>query len=243
MRHERLTVLICALLFPLTGFAPGVFADDVPKDVPRDPWVVVRNCVKGAKKLDDYTCTLELQERLLGKLRGVQTIASRFRRTPFSVYMKWTAGPYKGREALYVDGANDGMMFVYLGDWPRFRRVVRIRPDSAEIKSCARHPITVAGVHYLVRRMHEQYTRAAAAGTLRSRVDRTEKLDGRLTIRLVRELEDGGRRVWNVDAKIWVPVRVACWDKKGKLIECYWYRDLKPNARLDDEAFDPGEIW
>ena len=78
---------------------------------------------------------------------------------------------------------------------------------------------------------------------LEGRAAGVEMLDGRRTLRLVRKLKDGGRRVWNVDSRIWLPVRVATYDKKGRLRERYWYRKLKPNVALDDKAFDPEEIW
>ncbi|HUV38156.1 MAG TPA: DUF1571 domain-containing protein [Planctomycetota bacterium] len=251
MRRDRatstlaLTALVCVVLasgVSAPSTLPGA-GDDAPKDLPRDPMKLVEQCVEAAKDLGDHTACLEMQERLFGKLRPVQAIEGRFRRTPRSVYLKWVAGPHAGREALWVDGKNDGMLLVYLGDWPEFRRVVRLRLDSAETKQAARHAITCAGVHYLVERMHEQYVEAQRAGTLVSRVEGPETLDGRPTLRLVRDLPDGGRCVWNVDTEIRLPVRVETRDKTGKLVECYWYRKLKVDVKLDDAAFAPEEIW
>ena len=41
------------------------------------------------------------------------------RHEPFSIYLKWLSGEV-GREVLYVDGANDGEMFVRSGGWKKF---------------------------------------------------------------------------------------------------------------------------
>jgi hypothetical protein len=227
--------LLCACLF----------AADAEKklDVPKDPLVLVDNCVAGAKKIKDYTCRVRKQERIDGKLRPEQELGAKLRLEPFSVYFKYDGELYKGREVLYVNGKNDGMLLVYLGDWPAFKRVVKIRPDSNEALKDSLHPLTMAGIHHLVNRMHEQFAAAKAAGTLNSTVDGTEELDGRTTIRLTRVLEDGGKRCWNIDPELWLPVKVATFDKKGDLLETYWYREIKVNVGLDDKAFDPKEIW
>jgi hypothetical protein len=207
-----------------------------------DPSELVRKCADGIKEVKDYTCRLHKQERINGELRPEQTMDARFRVAPHSVLVKWTSEPYTHRQVLYVDGQHDGKLLVYLADWPVFKGVMQLRPDSNEALKDSLHPISMAGIKYLVDRMVKQFDEAVKAGRLSAEVT-VEELDGRQTYRLVRVLDDGGKRTWNVDPETWLPVRVATCDKDGQLLETYWYRDLKTNVGLKDEDFDPAKIW
>ena len=225
-----------------------VSADDETKDGAKklepiaDPTVLVRRCAEGIKKVSDYTCRLRKQERIKGKLRPEQDMDARFRMEPHSVFLRWTSKPYKNREVLYVEGKHDGKLLVYLADWPVFKGVIPLRPDSNEALKDSLHPVSMAGIRFLVDRMVKQFDEAVDAGTLKAEVT-VEQLDDKATYRLTRKLEDGGKRHWNVDPETWLPVRVATYDKDGQLCETYWYRDLKINVGLKDNDFDPAEIW
>jgi hypothetical protein len=232
----------------IMGLATQVFAQTpkvlpAPVPFPTDAWAVVLKCVEGTGKVRDYTCTIVKQELIRNVLRPEQVLDGRFRAIPQAIFVRWTAGPHKGREVLYVAGRDGGKALVKLGDWPILKPVVKVQPDSAEAMGDARYPVTLAGIHPMARRMHDQFVKAREDGTLTSRVVGPEALDGRITLCIQRTLEDGGIRTWNIDPVLWVPVRICTRDRKGGIVESYWFRDLKVNVNLLDRQFDPEVIW
>lgn len=94
----------------------------------------------------DYTCTFYKQERIGTELTDGQIIELKLRQKPFSVYMKWLSGD-KGREVLYVDGADDNRMTVHPGGWKgRLVPALKIDPEGSLALSEARHPVTMVGL-------------------------------------------------------------------------------------------------
>ncbi len=103
------------------------------------------------EKIPTYTTMFYKQERIGGTLSDGQVMEMKVRHAPFSVYMKWLSGD-KGRELLYVDGANAGDMIVHPGGWKaRLLPAIKLNPTGAVAMSEARHPITKAGLLELAR--------------------------------------------------------------------------------------------
>jgi Protein of unknown function (DUF1571) len=51
-------------------------------------------------RVDHYTVTLFVQERMDGELSPPQWIALKFKK-PFKVYLRWLDGPNEGRQVLF----------------------------------------------------------------------------------------------------------------------------------------------
>ena len=104
---------------------------------------------KGVKFLSDvhsYTATFSKVERLEDGDLEKQTMSLKVRQEPYSVYMKWITGD-KGRELIYVEGANDGNMLVKLGGFKgRLLPTLRLDPFGSRAMAQARHPVTSAGI-------------------------------------------------------------------------------------------------
>ena len=125
--------------------------------------------VRGAylrENVRDFTCVLVKRERINGRLRGYEYLATKIRReqrsgeriiTPYSVYSRYL-GPAKvrGRKVLYVQGENDGKMLVRKGG-PRFSYVtVKLDPNSAAAMRESRYPITELGLDWMTKRLIDQ---------------------------------------------------------------------------------------
>lgn len=104
---------------------------------------------KGVEFLSDihsYTATFSKVERLEDGELEQQTMSLKVRQQPYSVYMKWITGD-KGRELIYVDGANDGSMLVKLGGLKgRLLPTLRLDPFGSRAMAECRHPVTSAGI-------------------------------------------------------------------------------------------------
>ena len=240
--------LISVLVMGLAGLAAWAqetapVAGSRPAAPPQpDLWKLLSDCEAKYQKVNDYTATFRKQERIAGKLMPVHLMSLEFRK-PLSVHLVWRDGSFKDCEALYVAGRYDGKLLVYLGHLGSFRKVMKLDPQGVEALRGSSHPIGEAGVGHLLERMVEQFENARAAGTLRTEDLTQEEIDGRKTWRVMRVLEDGGRRVWNVDQELMFPTRVITRDKEGQLVESFAYTDVKVNPGLRDEDFDPDVLW
>ena len=75
----------------------------------------------------------------------------KIRHKPFSVYLKFLAPDgVRGQEAIYVEGQNDGRLWVHRGP---LLGTLSLRPDSPAAMNRGRYPITEIGLVNLVRRL------------------------------------------------------------------------------------------
>src|SRR5438105_14581093 len=91
------------------------------------------------QRVNDYTCTLIKQERVGGQLQPENVIAMKFRKQPFSVYMKWH-GPrqFVGQEVCYVHGRNNSMMRVHASGILGVAGFVSIDPRDPKVMQHSR---------------------------------------------------------------------------------------------------------
>lgn len=197
--------------------------------------------------VESYTAELTKQERIDGELTGRQRITFKQRYAPFSVYMKWKSGD-RGREAIYVDGANDNRTVVHAGGWKaRFLPVLTIDPQGSLAMGESRHPITKAGLRNIVTRwITAREADAPDAGTT-YRVE-ADSFEGaachKLTAEYIAPATDPTYRkvvVW-IDATRMIPVAAVNYgwgeDDASTLLERYEYRDIDTDAGLADIDFD-----
>ena len=103
LRSVRKQLPIASLLLVVLSIGTGL-ADAA--DAPIDLEQIFRQSEQVLAGVDNYTAVLHKQERVKGELLAAETVALKFKK-PFRVYMKWVAEPHKGRETLFVLGANE----------------------------------------------------------------------------------------------------------------------------------------
>lgn len=213
-------------------------------------------------EISDYTAMLERTELIGDELVGPQTMAVKVRHesqadtestTPFSVYVRFDSPEsLKGREVIWVDGANDGRMIVHEVGLLGFKRHV-VKPDSLIAMFGSRYPVTDTGVLVLLQKL-------ANIG----RKDRSERSKDEVEVEMIDGVSSGGveckrfRLIHHksahgfdfhiaevdLDMARKIPVRYAAYgwpDESGKptLIEEYKYSQVEINVGLSDLDFDP----
>lgn len=102
------------------------------------------------KKLPGYTCTFIKQEQIKKHALTRQTMSLKFRREPFSVYLK-CVDPNPGREVLYVEGRNDGKFwFREASGLLSYMGTISLLPTSNDAMKENRYPITMIGMEKML---------------------------------------------------------------------------------------------
>lgn len=195
--------------------------------------------------VQDYTATFYKQERVKGRLLPVETMQLKFRK-PFSVYLRWTAGAFAGREVVYVRGWNEDKIRAHQGSFPDV--TVNLRPDASLAMRGNRHPITQLGFGEVIKLM----VRDARLSEVRPQ-DGVQYVDhGETTVYGARSrcieaiapvrnyspyYATRAKICFNVKTKM--PTRITVWDDEDNMIEEYGFEDVKLNAGLTDADFDP----
>lgn len=202
----------------------------------------------GYRTLDtmrNYRVDLDRQERVNGTLLPREQVILSVRREPFAVRLEWPDGPNKGREVLYSTTECQGMMVISLGVSLVPIPPMRLAPDSPMALSNSRHPITEAGLEWLLQNLKEQVEAARggdpAVGVFTVEGPAEAPDFGVECAEIVRRTPAG--ECWRLllDAETGLPVRLQATDAAGELLERYEFRRIEPNlAELDDAgAFDP----
>ncbi|NLX58710.1 MAG: DUF1571 domain-containing protein [Phycisphaerae bacterium] len=189
----------------------------------------------------DFTATFHKQERIDGKLRDEEAANMKWRRDPFSVYMKFVMGD-KGKEAVYVEGQNSGKMRAHAGGLLSWIKLW-VEPDSSRAMKDNLRPITKAGMTNMLSAALAVYEEAARNGDLKVEFLGTMTAAGRTCYGIKRTLPKkdiypGKELVLFIDCEKLVPVGADSYDWDGQIMSKYRYADLKLNTGLTDKDFD-----
>ena len=194
--------------------------------------------------VNSYTAIFHKQERIKGVLAEEETIFIKFKR-PFRVYMKWVKDPYKGRECLYVQGANNNRIKAHEGGILSLVKL-NLNPLSSRAMKGNRHPITEAGLENLIKLIGSELRRGTEAGEIELKDHGEETIYGRTTRKIEaifpKEKEKGYycyRAVISLDIELKVPIKSVIYDWQNRLMESYGYEQLRLNAGLTAADFDP----
>jgi len=194
--------------------------------------------------VNDYVSTIVVQERIEGELRPREVGLFKFRK-PFSVYIKWREGQQTGMQVLYVRDQNNGKL---LARKPGLLGLVTFRLDPTSKLALAdnRHPITEAGIGFLLDVVESNRKRAVAEGRARvRRLDDNPRMQprGPRYELLVEADEKAGyycrRARVTVDPITHLLIAAQVFDWDNQLIEDYRFLGLQLNVGLTDRAFDP----
>lgn len=215
------------------------------------------------KNIRDYSCRLIKRERIDGELQKHQFIQVKVRCEhqrdddvvrPMAVFMQYLApGNLKGRQVLFIDGQNDGMMEVLKGG-RAFKYVkLRIDPNGTAARRESNYPITDVGFDKIIERLTQRVTDdikndPTAANTQVSHF-RNARINERVCthIRVLHPDRGDGIQFHKaslyIDDELHVPIRLVVYDwpsgegEEPPLIEEYTYVDLRLNIGLTDADF------
>jgi len=195
-------------------------------------------------RVRDYTAMFHRRERIDGDWRAEEVSLLKFQK-PFKVYMRWLSGLSEGREAIYIEGANDNKVVIHEAQgFSRFFSFL-LDPGGWRILKDSRYPFTEIGIGRLIERVGKDARRAWAKKELRL-VDHGK---GKVYGRDVRQIEgvlprDQGagyasyRIVLALDEENWLPIQAALYDWDNVVTGEYAYSDLRVNPRLNEIDFE-----
>ena len=261
LRHQVLLVIILMLL-GLSGVGcPWLKPKEPPKPPPPPPEKVAAPDAENAERLEtllkaavdkvksakDFHCLLVRQEVVGDKLRPVEELDFYQRFNPHSLKLEWVGQQYKGRKIIYVAGANDDKVLVQAGGlagaltgW--ISKTLRFELTSSTITSQSRYPPDVAGYDHLVTRVREIYTEVRKAGVVVKAFSPVEK-DGRkiqrfdLTVDPIPPEVITSKMILWIDLDSSLPVHTMRYDRSGRMIEEYDWRNIKFDTGLKDADF------
>jgi hypothetical protein len=234
---------ICLALFILVALA--TYGSAIAKSDP-EKWLAEAEAAYD--RVESYTAIFHKQQRIAGELLDEENIFLKFRKKPYSLYMKWVTKPYKGSELLYVVGWNKGRIKAHRGGF--FSFIVRnLDPNDPELMENDLRPVTSTGVGYLLETVAINMRKAIKAGVLTFTERGMEHIYGRETQVLQLDIPHEkakdylcARCVINQDVESKILLRIRVYDRDGRLVENYGYEDLNLDARLSDADFDPKNL-
>jgi hypothetical protein len=214
-----------------------------------NPVAFFETCLRRyAREVKGYTCIMQTQERLDGKIHPREIIQVRYRDQPHSVFFNWVEGSRLAERALYVEGENDGKMLarpkgvaarLIAGD------VVARDADSPDARKSGRYTLKEFGTRKAMERSLLAFKTAQEDGTLQVEylgIKKVPEAGDRPCFTLRRILKkaepDGVKEVMlHIDTETWQQVGNVLKDEQGVLVGAYYFRDFKFNPDLRKEDF------
>lgn len=201
-------------------------------------------------EIQDYSAILIKRERIHGVLGKEEHLFIKVRHEPFSVYIKFLKPRrQRGREAIYVEGQNDGNILAHGTGFEALLGTLSIHPASPQAMNGNRHPITELGILHLTKRLGREAEQQYHRNSFETHYSHCQ-LNGIECIRLEvlnteRFQEDPFHKAHiYVDIHRNIPIRYAAWgwetDENGEyqLLEEYTYLDIQLNQNFQDMDFD-----
>jgi hypothetical protein len=220
-----------------------------------------QQAVEAYAAMDSYIARLTRREVVNGKAQPEEVILFKFRKQPWSVYLKWIGEEGKGREVVYVKGAYGNKIHTLLinGDMPALLmpadRRMSVDVDSMLVRSASRHSITEAGIGHCIERLSrilegmergDKKVGTVADLGLQQRPECPKPLpmiEHTVPPGLDAELARGGKCMYGFDPDSHLPVLVITRDDKGQEVEYYRYDRIQFPVKLDGDDFDPDKLW
>jgi hypothetical protein len=208
------------------------------------------------QRLDSYMVRIRRREWVEGR-NPDEVILMKHRRTPLSVHLKWLGEEARGREIVYVRGRYENKIHFRTGrgDLLGSGRHLTFDPDSPLVRSKSHYPVTDLGLGTMARRfaglLHAMDGQQVNAGSVRylGLVQRpefptpVEAVEQLIPPNLETFLPRGGLRRYFFDGELGLPTVVTTFDPNGQEVEYYHFDRLQVPVNLDDEDFDPKQLW
>ncbi len=200
--------------------------------------------------LPGYSCTFTKNEQLKKGQMLRQVVSLKFRREPFSVYLKYVE-PNAGREVIYVDGRNKGKLQVHeVSGLAAVIGTISLSPTGGEALKENRYPVTMIGMEKMLDLIIEEWEAIAKDSSIKvdlypqAKIGDVECTMFEILYAVPREpLRNQKSRIY-FDKKTHFPIRseqYAFPAKAGELpplVEEYTYSDIKVDAAPGDTDFD-----
>ncbi|MGL4465819.1 MAG: DUF1571 domain-containing protein [Planctomycetia bacterium] len=220
--------------------------------------VVTRKVMDAARQFfvdtPSYTCRMIRED---GPKAKQEIMLMRFRSQPRSVFYQWLDDRNAGRECVWVDGRNRGMLTTRggKGDFFFVGKRIEVDPLGALARARSKYPITESGLDRMVARLDNAFKRIetgeASLGTLIYRgTTRRPEYDEPL-VHLVQDvppkadaaLPAGAVRDWYFEADTARLALMVTKDRKGQQIEYFCMDRFVADPTLGDDDFDPDRLW
>jgi hypothetical protein len=242
---------------------PKATEEDPPEKPPANPLKELRQICKQARDryaaMDSYIVRLRRREQINGKDHAEEIMALKFRKQPWSVYLKWLGQEGKGREVVYVKGRYDSKIQTLLADgdmWPLpGGKRMALAPDNPLVIAASRRSITLAGIGEVI----ENFSKLVEASARQNQSNPVLTYLGRrrrpefgysqlASLQIIAPGEDpplprGGQRLWFFDSKNHLPALIITRDDRGHVVEYYCYDRYQIGVKLDDDDFNPDKLW
>jgi hypothetical protein len=242
---------------------PELKPQQTQPDRPEDPLAKLRNLQQTAAQyyanVDSYIVRLRRREQVNGKDKPEEVMLLKFRKRPFSVYLKWLGSESNGREVVYVRGEHEDKIHTLLaaGDMPLMPAGKRIAlaPDSILVRSASRRSIYDTGFGTVINRLGvaiealEKGDRRVGTVRYLGLMKRPEfetpceAIEQIIPPGVEPLLARGGKRLTLFDSTTKFPTLLSTQDETGHEVEYYCFDRLQYPVRLDDQDFDPDKLW
>jgi outer membrane lipoprotein-sorting protein len=229
-------VLWCGMLLAAAALSTGKGAG-ATRQAEASPLPVSFEDVNAAYlKVDDYRCVFSKTEFLEGRMK--QEKMEMLFRKPHDVKFAWIT-PKKGQKAVFLQGRNDNKLRARKGGLLSLI-AVNLDPLGDRAMEDNRHPITQAGLGYLIQKTLEDI----AKGQFELKYLGDQPVEGRPCWHL--EFASKGpqgfhyalRTEFWIDQELKLPIQSKHFDYDNRWIETYTYSQLKLNVGLRDSDFD-----
>ncbi len=229
---------------------------------PLDPLLEIAEqaLVEIEKNVNDYSATLTSQVIYEGKLQEEKCLFCKIRharvspngnKIPFSAYTKFLKPrPLVGQEAIWVDGWHQGNLVAHIGGWGNVMRFY-LDPDGSLAMDGNRHPIRDIGMRNLIVKMQEVGRRDREQQPCQVSIRRHLQINDRpctllevihpdqqphFEFHIARIYLDDERNIpIAYEGLLWPEIEGG----PPRLLEKYYYTDVKLNIGLKDLDFDP----
>jgi outer membrane lipoprotein-sorting protein len=188
------------------------------------------------ESVHDYRCIFSKNEFLKGRMK-LEKMEMLFRK-PQDIKFMWIA-PKKGQKAVFLKGQNDDKLRARKGGLLSMV-AVNLDPLGDRAMEDNRHPITQAGIGYLIQRTLEDI----AKGQYELKYLGDEPLDDRpcyhieFTSKGAKGYHYGLKTEFWIDKELKLPIQSKHFDYDNRWIETYSYSQLKLNVGLRDSDFE-----
>jgi hypothetical protein len=198
----------------------------------------------------DYVCTFSKQERINGRMTTPHVMLMKVRTQPRSVYFKFRQ-PVAGREAIFIEGRNDGKVLAHdVGLGRLIAGTLCLDPTGPRAMEDNRHPITHAGIGPLLDTIEARWSTELDPAESLVAFREGEVADSRpcTIIETTHPRRQSNFMFYQVrlyiDRDLGLPVRFQAYDWPARpdaapeIVEDYTYGDLELNVGLGDVDFD-----
>jgi hypothetical protein len=230
--------------------AARLAGSDLAADHPIGPALnAARSSREAIRKIPGYTCMFTKQEQLKKGPLLRQVMILKFRREPFSVYLRYI-DPHPGREVIFVDGRNKGKLQVHEpSGLASVVGTISLAPTSSEALKENRYPVTMIGMEKVLDTAISDWELALKSHDVKvdkypqARVGNFDCTMFEVVYPQRESFKFHKSRVY-FDKKTELPVHTEQFgfpEKSGEeplLLEQYSYSDLKIDAPIADSDFD-----